>query len=149
MQEYLQRARLGEVMDALGFRTLALLVCLGWFIFLWGVRLPALCAGLSLFMLVMLLEKKTRDARLLRREKKLRVQIGGELFLEKLLMDPPVRAHFSRRGSEGHAPRRHSVHAPRSVRDKNALPSLRSLRQVFPVSSYFNSLIFYEKDSIC
>ena len=94
MQEYLQRSRFGEAMDALGSRILLFFLCLGWFILLWGLRLPALTAGVSLFVLFMLIEKKTRDARLARREKKLRMRLGGELFLEKLLMEPPARAHF-------------------------------------------------------
>ncbi|MBE5782477.1 MAG: hypothetical protein E7329_04070 [Clostridiales bacterium] len=94
MQEYLQRSRLGEAMDALGFRFLALILSLGWFILLWGVRLPAIAAGLSLFCLIMLLERKTRDARLRRKESRLRIQLGGEMLLEKLLMEPPAKAHF-------------------------------------------------------
>ena len=69
MQEYLQRSRFGEVMDALGGRILLFFLCLGWFILLWGLRLSALAAGISLFVLFMLIEKKTRDARLARREK--------------------------------------------------------------------------------
>lgn len=71
MQEYLQHTRLGEAMDALGFRLLALALSMGWFILLWGLRLPALLAGAALFILVLLIEKKTRDERLLRREKKI------------------------------------------------------------------------------
>lgn len=94
MQEYLQHTRLGEAMDALGFRLLALALSMGWFILLWGLRLPALLAGAALFILVLLIEKKTRDERLLRREKKLRARIGGELALERLLLTLPDRAHF-------------------------------------------------------
>ena len=85
MQEYLQRSRLGEAMDALGFRFLALTLSMGWFFLLWGVRLPAIAAGLSLFCLIMLIEHKTRDARLRRKEARLRRMLGGELLIEKLL----------------------------------------------------------------
>ena len=94
MQEYLQHSRLGEAMDTLGFRILALALSMGWFILLWGLRLPALLAGAALFILVLLIEKKTRDGRLLRREKRLRARIGGELALERLLLALPDRAHF-------------------------------------------------------
>ena len=94
MQEYLQRSRFGEAMDALGSRILLFFLCMGWFLFLWGFRLPSLTAGLALFGLLMLMEKKSRDARLARREKRLRMRLGGELFLEKLLMEPASRAHF-------------------------------------------------------
>ena len=94
MQEYLQRSRFGEAMDALGGRVLLFFLCMGWFIGLWGLCLPALTAGLALFVLFMLIEKKTRDARLARREKRLRMRLGGELFLEKLLMEPAKKAQF-------------------------------------------------------
>ena len=81
-------------MDALGFRFLALTLSMGWFFLLWGVRLPAIAAGLSLFCLIMLIEHKTRDARLRRKEARLRRMLGGELLIEKLLMESPAKAHF-------------------------------------------------------
>ena len=94
MQEYLHRSRLGEIMDTLGFHLLALALCLGWFIGLWGVRLSALTAGAALYILILLIRRKTREGRLLRREKKLRARIGGELALERLLLSPADKAHF-------------------------------------------------------
>lgn len=94
MQEYLQRTRLGEWLDRLGFRLLMLAGSLGWFILLWGLRLPALAAGIALFLLILLLEKKTRDGRLLRREKRLRMLIGGELALERMILESSAKAHF-------------------------------------------------------
>lgn len=94
MQEYLHRSRLGEALDALGLRALLLLISLGWFIALWGVRPSALTAGAALYGLLLMLYKKTRDGRLARREKRLRARIGGELALERLLTVPPERAHF-------------------------------------------------------
>lgn len=94
MQEYLQHSRLGGIMDGLGFRLLALALSLGWFILLWGLRLPALAAGAALYILILLIEKKTRDERVLRREKRLREQLGGELALERLNLADPGKANF-------------------------------------------------------
>ncbi|MBE5770002.1 MAG: hypothetical protein E7336_01370 [Clostridiales bacterium] len=94
MQEYLHKTRLSEKMDTLGFHLLALLLSLGFFLLLWGLRLSALSAGFSLYILILLLRRKTRDGRLIRKEKKLRARIGGELALERLLLSPADQAHF-------------------------------------------------------
>ena len=94
MQEYLHRTRVSTAMDTLGFHFLAFLLCLGWFIFLWGLRLTAFLAGVALYLMILLLRRKTRDGRLKRRENRLRARIGGEMALERLLMTAPSRAHF-------------------------------------------------------
>ena len=94
MQEYLRRGRFAAAMDDLGFHFLSLAFSLGWFVFLWGLRLPALTAGLSLHGLILLFRRKTRDDRLRRKEIRLRQQLGGEMALERLLMLSPARAHF-------------------------------------------------------
>ena len=94
MQEYLRRTRLSGIMDGAGFHLLALFGSLIWFTLLWGLRLPSLTAGASLYLLIALIRKKTRDGRLKRKEKKLRAVIGGELALERLLLSPPDQAHF-------------------------------------------------------
>ena len=77
MQEYLRRSRFAAAMDGLGFHFLALALSLGWFLMLWGLSLPVFPAGLSLYALVLLIRRKTRDDRLNRREKRLREQLGG------------------------------------------------------------------------
>lgn len=94
MQEYLRRPRLGEILDGLGSHLLILALCLGWFIFLWGLRLPALTAGGALYFLALMIRHKSRDGRLKRREKKLRERLGGEMTLERLLLADPDKAHF-------------------------------------------------------
>ena len=66
MQEYLHRSRLGEALDALGLRALLLLISLGWFIALWGVRPSALTAGAALYGLLIapnVLHRKLRPPR--------------------------------------------------------------------------------------
>ena len=94
MQEYLHRSRLGMALDELGFHLAALIACLGWFCLLWGVRLPALAAGGALFTLLTLLRNRARTRRLHRREARLRVRIGGEMALERLITAPLERAQF-------------------------------------------------------
>lgn len=94
MQEYLRKSKIGTVLDGLGARFLVFLLCMGWFFLLWDVRLPAITAGAALFFMLLILERKTRDGRLKRREEKLRRQLGGELALERLLLAPGRRAHF-------------------------------------------------------
>lgn len=94
MQEYLWKNAFREKADALGFHFLALILCCGWFLLLWGVRVQSLTAGLCAFGLVVLLRHKTRDDRLARREQKLRCRLGGQMHLEKMLLLPAQRAHF-------------------------------------------------------
>ena len=94
MQEYLRRSRFASAMDDLGFHLLALALSLGWFLWLWGLCLPAFPAGLSLYALVLLIRRTTREDRLKRREKRLRAQLGGEMALEEMLLRPPAQAHF-------------------------------------------------------
>ena len=94
MEEYFRRTRLSGWMDGLGFHILALILCLGWFILLWGLRIASFTAGIALYRLVLLVRRKTRDGRLKRRENRLRARIGGELALERLMLAAPDRAHF-------------------------------------------------------
>lgn len=94
MQEYFRRSRLSALLDGLGFHILTFLLSLLWFIWLWGLRLPAVTAGAALYGLIVLIRKTTRDDRVKRRETRLRRLIGGEIALERLLLKPPDQAHF-------------------------------------------------------
>ena len=94
MQEYLHRSPFSSLMDGVGFHIAALFLSLFWFALLWGVRLPVLPAGLSLYALAVLLRKKIRDDRLARKETQWRAALGGEMALERLLLSSPERAHF-------------------------------------------------------
>lgn len=94
MQEYLFKHPLREKMDTLGFYTLIIFLCCGWFLLLWGLRLQALLAGLGLAVLCLLLRHKTRAHRLMMKEKKLRQRIGGEMQLQQLLLKPARQAQF-------------------------------------------------------
>lgn len=93
MQDFLQKSPIRELMDEIGFLMLAGALCLLWFIFLWGVTLPALLAGIALWLLALLLRRKSRDGRLKRREQALRRAIGGEMAIDEMLLLPPCEAH--------------------------------------------------------
>ena len=45
MQQYLRRGRLSALMDGLGLRAALALAAVGWFVYLWGLTVPALLAG--------------------------------------------------------------------------------------------------------
>ena len=94
MQDYLQRSRLGQAMDSIGFHVITLILSNFWFILLWGLRVPAFVAGAALYVMIVILRKKARDDHVTRKEKQLRATIGGELALERLLLTEPVKAHF-------------------------------------------------------
>ena len=94
MQEYLHRSRISGILDGFGFHFLAFSISFLWFILLWGLRLSAVTAGSALYVLILLIRAKTREGRVLRKEKQLRARIGGELALERLLLAPRDQANF-------------------------------------------------------
>ena len=94
MQEYLQRSRVGDFLDSLGIRVLLAVGCFGWFLMLWGLRLSSLSAGMAFYVLCLMLYRKRQDARVKRREKRLRERIGGELALEKMCLQDEKTSHF-------------------------------------------------------
>ncbi len=94
MQQYIEKTRLGGTLDTVGLRLLILLCCMLWFIYLWGVTLPALLAGIAFYMLVSLAIRLGKRKTVARREEALRQRIGGELALEALPLAPQRHAHF-------------------------------------------------------
>lgn len=94
MQDYFLKSTFSEKADRLG--TVFMLFCgsLLFFLLLWGVRLPALTAGLGLFAFIMTLRWAGRERRLKQKENNLRRRIGGELALERLLLQPGERIHL-------------------------------------------------------
>lgn len=94
MEEYLQKTRLSQRLDAVGLHFLLLMLSVGWFVLLWGLRLTALLAGGALYGLLAVILQKGRDSRLKRKEQRLRRQLGGEMALERLLLTAPEKAHF-------------------------------------------------------
>ena len=94
MERYLRRNRLSEVMDGLGLCTLLYLLAAGWFVWLWGLGIPALLAGAALGTLLCAARSQWRARTVSRREKTLRSRLGAELMLEAMLLAEPKEAHF-------------------------------------------------------
>lgn len=94
MQRYLRKARLSTALDDLGLRAAIMLGGMGWFVYLWGVTVPALLAGIALGVMGQLLLSQLRSRTVRGREAALRRRLGGELMLEEILLAPPKQAHF-------------------------------------------------------
>lgn len=94
MERYLRRNRLSELLDGMGVRALILVIATGWFVWLWGLSMPSLLAGLALGVLGMTARSQWRKRTVDRREKALRSRIGAELMLEEMLLSEPRQAHF-------------------------------------------------------
>ena len=94
MEGYLRRRKLGAFMDDLGLRTLIALAAWGWFMWLWGVGMPAFAAGLGLGGLGQLALSLYRRHTVGRREKALRQALGGEMLMEEMLLRPARQAHL-------------------------------------------------------
>ena len=94
MQHYFVKNRLSEQADEWGMHVLLLGGSLLLFIYLWGIRLPAFTAGIALYVFLITLRRTGREKRLRQKESRLRRQLGGELALERLLVQSPERTHF-------------------------------------------------------
>ncbi len=94
MERYLRRKRLGSVLDEMGLRALIALGTVMWFVWLWGLGMPALLAGLALGLMGQMALTRWRRRAVEKRERALRRQLGGEMLLEDMLLQPPRRAHF-------------------------------------------------------
>lgn len=94
METGFRRNPLAELLDSVGRGVLLMALGIGWFVFLWGLNLPALLAGVALGILLLLLRRLYRQLTLVKRETALRCRIGGELLLEKMLLSEAKEAHF-------------------------------------------------------
>ena len=94
METGFKRNLLAELLDSAGRGVVLMALGIGWFVFLWGLNLPALLAGIALGTLLLLMRRLYRQTTLARRETALRCRIGGELLLEKMLLSEAKEAHF-------------------------------------------------------
>ena len=78
--------------DKTALRLLALLLCILYFLRLWGSLRESLIAGLSLFALLMLTLALFERSTLTKRDRALRERIGGMMALEDLVLMPQERA---------------------------------------------------------
>lgn len=94
MQNYLRKARLSTLLDGLGIRALLFALAVGWFVYLWGLGVPAVLAGVSLGMMGQLALRHLRRQTVDSRAEALRCRLGGEMLLEEMLLAPVKQAHF-------------------------------------------------------
>ncbi len=94
MERYLRRNRLAEIFDGIGVCALILLLSLMWFVWLWGLGIPSLLAGMALGMMGITARSQWRVRTVEKREKTLRSRIGAELLLEEMLLSEARQAHF-------------------------------------------------------
>ncbi len=94
MQKYHLKTPIAAISDRLLRVTVTLTLGVGWFVFLWGVSLPALTAGFALGALLWLCIRQFSKQITRKREEQMRRMIGGELALHRLLMEPPRKAAF-------------------------------------------------------
>lgn len=94
MQKYKPKTPLAGFADRLLRLLVTATLGIAWFVYLWGLSLPALTAGVAmgglLWLCARLLGKKSVE----KREKQMRRMIGGELALDRLLTMPPRHAAF-------------------------------------------------------
>ena len=94
MEQYLRKNRFGTWMDGLGLRLLIQVAALMWFVWLWGLALPSLMAGMALGLMGQMALTLYRRCTVVRRERALRSRLGGEMMLEEMLLAPARQAHF-------------------------------------------------------
>lgn len=94
MHKYQPRAPLAEAADKLLRLMLAALAGTAWFVYLWGLRMTAVTAGIAMGGLIWLMVRQLGKKRMLRREAQMRQMIGGELALSRLMMLSPRHAAF-------------------------------------------------------
>ena len=92
MSPFDSKNRVATALDRLALRALLFLLSVGYFFALWHSGAPSLLAGSALFALAMLtlllLERRT----LARRDRALRVRVGGAIALEELMLLPAAEA---------------------------------------------------------
>ena len=94
MEQYLRKNRFGTWMDSLGLRVAIQVAAIGWFVWLWGLALPSLTAGMALGAMGQMALTLYRRCTVVRRERALRSRLGGEMMLEDMLLAPARQAHF-------------------------------------------------------
>lgn len=94
MQKYKQKTPLASVADKLLRALITVGLGVSWFVYLWGLSLPALTAGVAMGGLLWLCARLFGKKSVEKREKQMRRMIGGELALGRLLLLPPRHAAF-------------------------------------------------------
>lgn len=98
MEQYLRRNRLAAWADGAGVLAAIYAAAALWFIWLWGLGIPAMLAGAALGTLLAMARSCLRSRLVVRREKALRARLGAEMLLEELVLSDAQEAH--RRAAE-------------------------------------------------
>lgn len=94
MEKYRQKTALASASDHFLRMLLAIGAGVLWFVWLWGLSLAALAAGIALGGLFWLCLRQLGKKQVRKREKEMRCILGGEMALDKLLMLPDRHAAF-------------------------------------------------------
>ncbi len=94
MQKYKPKTPLASTADKLLRLMAASGLGIAWFVYLWGLCLPALTAGVAMGGLFWLCARSFGKKTVQKREQQMRRMIGGELALSRLLLLPPRHAAF-------------------------------------------------------
>lgn len=94
MEQYKQKTPFATAMDRLLLRLAVVGSGVGWFVFLWGVTLPAFTAGFAFGCLLWMSLRRFEALSIRRREEQLRCRLGGELAVDQLLLMPSRHAAF-------------------------------------------------------
>ena len=94
MEKYRPKTAVASLNDRIFRMLVPCIAGIAWFVFLWGLSLPAITAGIALGVLIWLCIRQFGKRITRKREKQMRRIIGGELALRKLLLLPPRHAAF-------------------------------------------------------
>ena len=94
MRAQQQKTPLAACMDRWLGRLAILGAGVGWFVWLWGVSLPALAAGLAYGALLLTCWEQFLRRTVHKREERIRRRVGGELALDALLTQDARKAAF-------------------------------------------------------
>ena len=94
MEKYRQKTVAAALSDRVLRVLLAVALGVGWFVYLWGLSLPALTAGIALGGLFWLCARLFGKKSVEKKEAALRRMLGGEMALERLLLLPSRHAAF-------------------------------------------------------
>lgn len=94
MQKYKPKTPLAGLADRVLRLLLTAFAGIAWFVYLWGLSLPSLTAGVAMGGLLWLCTRQLGKKSVQKREKQMRRMIGGELALTRLLTMPPRHAAF-------------------------------------------------------
>ncbi len=86
MQKYFQKSPIASIADKILRVIITALIGVAWFVYLWGLSIASLCAGVALGGLLWLCVRLFSKNSVRKREAQMRRMIGGELAVNRLLL---------------------------------------------------------------